>query len=60
MVAPHWFRKLALDTAELRAAQVSPRGGSMFVVWNREDMRCLLRGTAITVGKGEWNIDEQR
>ena len=59
MVGPFWFEKLGLQpgVAELNAAQVSQRGGSMTVIWQKEEMRCLIRSKALILGKGELNID---
>lgn len=59
MLAAHWFNKLGLEpgVGELQAAQVSSRGGSMTVIWKKEEMRCLIRSKAVILGKGEWSVD---
>ncbi|PVF93631.1 Diaminopimelate epimerase-like protein [Serendipita vermifera] len=53
MLAPYWIEKLGIQGEELKAAQVSQRGGSMNLVYNKEEMRCFIRSTAVTLAKGE-------
>lgn len=64
MLAPYWHQKLGLqvngddsEQQELKAAQVSNRGGVMNLVWKRHEMRCLIRSSAITLAKGAVNMD---
>ncbi|KAG8806346.1 hypothetical protein FRC17_005062 [Serendipita sp. 399] len=54
MIAPHWLKKtgtLAGDR-DLKAAQVSARRGSMLINWKEEEMRCLIRSSAVTFSTG--------
>lgn len=58
MIAPYWFRKLGLaNDAELVAAQVSQRGGIMALEWKQDEMRCLIRSSAVTIAKGTMRIE---
>jgi len=60
ILGTYWAKKLVSEGKfkngsgeELRAKQVSPRTGRVDVVWEEKTGRCLLRGEAVIVAKGE-------
>ena len=54
MLAPYWQQKLGLpEGTSMVARQVSERGGSMEIVWNRGRGTCSLIGEAFSAMKGE-------
>lgn len=57
LLGPYWASKYQANaTQELPAKQVSPRGGYIGVVWDKEAETCKLRGNACIVAKGEMFI----
>jgi predicted PhzF superfamily epimerase YddE/YHI9 len=54
LLTPYWSRILGIQSGQiLKARQVSPRGGSIDVVWKEDDGTVLLRGEACVVAEGE-------
>ncbi|KZV90155.1 Diaminopimelate epimerase-like protein [Exidia glandulosa HHB12029] len=51
MLATYWTQKLGIS-GELRARQVSQRGGNVDVEWVRESERVKIRGEAVVAAKG--------
>ncbi|KAG8841668.1 hypothetical protein FRB91_004779 [Serendipita sp. 411] len=59
MIAPYWFKKIGIEAdGELKAVQVSARRGSMTLGWKKEEMRCLIRSTAVTFASGTVTLPE--
>ncbi|KZO90778.1 phenazine biosynthesis PhzC/PhzF protein [Calocera viscosa TUFC12733] len=54
LLAPYWSQRLDIPPGqELRAKQVSARGGEMTVIWDEREGKCRLRGRAVTSMRGE-------
>jgi hypothetical protein len=56
-MAPYWYRKLDIASGqEIRARQVSPRGGDLKLVWESERNILRLSGEVAVLGKGELRL----
>jgi len=57
LLVPYWSSKLGIAPGEeIKAKQVSPRGGDLRVVWNKENGRIRLRGQCVILASGEIHI----
>lgn len=65
MLGPYWAARLDMRSAdhepqnipELRATQVSSRGGSIGIIWDEQRIMCRLRGNVQLFAKGELFCD---
>jgi diaminopimelate epimerase len=53
MLATYWSGVLGMEGKEMEVRQVSPRGGDLVVIWNKDRGKVALRGKACVVAKGE-------
>ena len=54
LVGPYWYRKYGVPAAdEVKATQVSPRGGDLKLVWLEDAGTMVLRGMSTVIGRGE-------
>jgi predicted PhzF superfamily epimerase YddE/YHI9 len=53
MLGPYWTMKHGLVGVEVKAKQVSPRGGDLRLIWEAEKGIVRLRGESKLILKGE-------
>lgn len=57
LLVPFWSSKLDIAPGEeIKAKQVSARGGDLRVVWEKEDETFRLRGQCVTLASGELHL----
>lgn len=57
VMTPYWSRKLGIPSGEeIKATQVSSRGGDLKLVWNSDKNILSLSGELAVLGKGELTI----
>ena len=53
VIAPYWYTKRGITSGnEVKAKQVSKRGGDLRVVWERDAGRVRLRGQSVILATG--------
>jgi predicted PhzF superfamily epimerase YddE/YHI9 len=54
LVGPYWYRKCGVPAGdEIKATQVSSRGGDLKLVWLEDEGTMVLRGVSTVVARGE-------
>ena len=54
LVGPCWYRKCGVAAGdEIKATQVSPRGGELKLVWLEDEETMVLRGVSTVFARGE-------
>ena len=54
LMGPYWYRKYGVPAGdEVKATQVSPRGGKLKLVWLEGEGIMVLRGMTTLIGRGE-------
>lgn len=54
LMAPYWYKKRGIPSGqEIKAKQVSSRGGDLKVVWEADRNTVQLKGISTVLGKGE-------
>ncbi|KAG6816315.1 hypothetical protein H0H87_007001 [Tephrocybe sp. NHM501043] len=57
LLTPYWYDRLGISsTTEIKAKQVSARGGDLGVAWDLERNTVKLAGEVIVLGKGRLNL----
>ncbi|GLB35775.1 putative phenazine biosynthesis-like protein [Lyophyllum shimeji] len=57
LMAPYWYSKFGIPSGqEIRARQVSPRGGLLKLMWEAEKNTLKLSGEVAVLGKGELRL----
>jgi len=57
LMAPYWYNKLDIASGqEIRARQVSRRGGVLNLVWEADENKLRLSGEVAMLGKGELRL----
>ncbi|KAG6900271.1 hypothetical protein C0993_000459 [Termitomyces sp. T159_Od127] len=57
LMAPYWYRRLGIDTtSEIKAKQVSARGGDLTISWDSKKNRITLAGEVVVLGNGEMKL----
>ncbi|KAF8640463.1 hypothetical protein AX17_000127 [Amanita inopinata Kibby_2008] len=54
LVGPYWYKQYGIPSgSEVKATQVSPRGGNLRLVWKENEGIMTLRGQVATLARGE-------
>ena len=54
LAGPYWYKKYGIPAGEeVKATQVSPRGGELNLVWLEGEGTMLLRGMLTIIDRGE-------
>ncbi|PFH46232.1 hypothetical protein AMATHDRAFT_70291 [Amanita thiersii Skay4041] len=54
VMGPYWYKKYGIPAGEeVKARQVSPRGGELNLVWLESENTMVLRGSLTILGRGE-------
>ncbi|KAG6872492.1 hypothetical protein C0995_009354 [Termitomyces sp. Mi166 len=57
LMVPYWYKRLNIDpTAEIKAKQVSARGGDLTISWDPDGNKIMLAGEVVILGKGELEL----
>jgi predicted PhzF superfamily epimerase YddE/YHI9 len=57
VITPYWYDKLGISRGlEIRARQVSPRGGELGLLWEADQNVLRVKGAATFLAKGELQI----
>ena len=57
LLTPFWSSKLNIAPGEeIKAKQVSARGGDLRVVWEKENEKIRLRGQCVILASGELHV----
>ncbi|KAF8628280.1 hypothetical protein AX15_004044 [Amanita polypyramis BW_CC] len=57
LIGPYWYRKYGIRVGEeVKATQVSPRGGELKLVWLEDEETVVLRGMSTVIGRGEMYV----
>lgn len=57
LIGPYWYGKQGIPARqEIKAKQVSPRGGDLKLVWDEEEGNIKLRGELAIIATGELQL----